>query len=190
MVSAQSPITVSATTDTQEVSAWLASLDQRFSAEESKMIQQAYALASQLYAEQVGLTGLPLIQHAVGTAAILMQMNMDAETIAAAILHAVPDYQNDSQEMLQSQFGNSIASLVEGIARMEKIQEFSEIGGMHDARQNNPNQAQQIESLRKMLLAMVQDIRVVLIKLAERTQTLRHLSKLAPALQQRIARET
>lgn len=190
MVSAQSPIAVSATTDAQEVSVWLASLDQRFSAEESKLIQQAYALASQLYSAQVGLTGLPLIQHAVGTAAILMQMNMDAETIAAAILHAVPDYQSDSQEMLQSQFGNSIASLVEGIARMEKIQEFSEIGGMHDARQNNPNQAQQIESLRKMLLAMVQDIRVVLIKLAERTQTLRHLSKLAPALQQRIARET
>lgn len=190
MVSAQSSITVSATSDAHEVAAWLVSLDQRFSADESKILKQACALGSQLYAGQVALSGTPLLQHALGTAAILMHMNMDAETIAAAILHAIPDYRNDSQEMLQEHFGSSIAGLVEGIARMEKIQEFSEIGGMHDARQSNPNKAQQIESLRKMLLAMVQDIRVVLIKLAERTQTLRHLSKLAPELQQRIARET
>lgn len=185
-----SPIPTPAAADADDTSAWLASLDQRFSAEESGTIHQAYALASQLYAKKVELTGTPLLEHAVGTAAILMSMNMDAETIAAAILYAVPDFQDDWQEMLEAQFGTSVAGLIEGIARMEKIQEFSEIGGMHDTRQSNPNQAQQIESLRKMLLAMVQDIRVVLIKLAERTQTLRHLSKLEPALQQRIARET
>ncbi|MEK9825009.1 MAG: RelA/SpoT family protein, partial [Methylotenera sp.] len=190
MVSAQTSINISADTDSQTLSDWLASLALRFSPEESKLIQQAYALAAKDYSTQVELTGSPLLLHAVGTAAILMNMNMDAETIAAAILHAVPDYEQDWQELLETKFGSSIAGLVEGIARMEQIQEFSEIGGMHEAAQNNPNQAQQVESLRKMLLAMVQDIRVVLIKLAERTQTLRSLSNAAPELQQRIARET
>jgi GTP pyrophosphokinase len=190
MVSAQSPHTISDATDKQALSDWLASLDQKFSPEDLKIIHQAYQYAAQQYAGALELTGSPLLQHAIGAAVILMNMNMDAETIAAAILHAVPDYQQDWQEQLETQFGSSIAGLVEGIARMEQIQEFSEIGGMHESTQNNPNQAQQVESLRKMLLAMVQDIRVVLIKLAERTQTLRSLSNAEPELQQRIARET
>lgn len=130
------------------------------------------------------------MQHALGAAAILMGMNMDSETIAAAILHAVPDYMEDWQETLQGRFGANIARLVEGISRMEQIQEFSEMESLHASEGEKGDQAQQIESLRQMLLAMVEDIRVVLIKLAERTQTMRSLSGADEAQQKQIARET
>jgi GTP pyrophosphokinase len=147
-------------------------------------------LAVPLYSGHVELTGAPLLQHALGAATILIDMNMDAETIAATILHAVPEYMEDWRATLETRFGANIAGLVEGISRMEQIQEFSEIGGQQDPARKNSDQAQQIESLRKMLLAMVQDIRVVLIKLAERTQTLRHLSGASPTLQKQIAQES
>lgn len=130
------------------------------------------------------------MQHALGAATILIDMNMDTETIAATILHAVPEYLGDWRATLETRFGANIAGLVDGISRMEQIQEFSEVEGLHDPSRKNDDHAQQIESLRKMLLAMVQDIRVVLIKLAERTQTLRSLSGASPEQQKQIARES
>jgi len=102
----------------------------------------------------------------------------------------VPEYLADWREVLESRFGTNITGLVEGISRMEQIQEFSEIEGLQNPDRKNGDHAQQIESLRKMLLAMVQDIRVVLIKLAERTQTLRRLSGASPDQQRQIAQES
>ena len=92
-------------------------------------------------------------------------------------------------EKIESDFGANVKMLVEGISRMEQIEQFSEMPGLH-RRNNRDEAAQQIESLRKMLLAMVQDIRVVLIKLAERTQTMRHLSGASAEQQKLVAQQT
>lgn len=169
--------------------AWLNELTTQFTPDEIEQLRQACALAAPLYGTQHTLTGTSLLQHAMGAASILIGMRMDAETIAATLLHAVPEYLDDWQMQIQSQFGANVAGLVEGISRMEQIRQFSEIEQLH-ALDHAGDQAQQIESLRQMLLAMVQDIRVVLIKLAERTQTLRHLKGASPEQQLRIARET
>ncbi|MDP3608965.1 MAG: bifunctional (p)ppGpp synthetase/guanosine-3',5'-bis(diphosphate) 3'-pyrophosphohydrolase [Methylophilus sp.] len=174
---------------TSNIAAWLASLSQRFSEADIALIQRACNTAESLYEDNTDLTGVPLLQHAVGAATILIEMNMDAETIAATMLYAAPEYLYDWQLTLEASFGSHIVGLVEGISRMEQIQALSEIEGLHQADRKHDDHAQQVEGLRKMLLAMVQDIRVVLIKLAERTQTLRQLSGANPALQRQIAQE-
>ncbi len=168
--------------------AWLDALAQSFAPADVELIRRACELAGPLYDGQFELTGTPLLQHALGAATILAGMNMDHETIAAAILHAVPEYLDDWAERVEQDFGSNVKVLVEGIARMEHIQQFSEIRAA--GKKDKDDQAQQIESLRKMLLAMVQDIRVVLIKLAERTQTLRCLSGAEASQQKLIAQQT
>jgi GTP pyrophosphokinase len=176
--------------DAGNIQSWLDSLPGNFAPAEIEVIRHACELAAPLYAGQAELTGAALLQHALGAASILAGMNMDFETVAAAILHAVPEYEDDWAETLKTGFGANICGLVEGISRMEQIQEFSEIEGLHGKEKKKGDHVQQIESLRKMLLAMVEDIRVVLIKLAERTQTMRCLSGASADQQQRIARET
>ncbi len=173
-----------------DMSAWLAALNSVFPTVEVARIRFAVEFAAPLYADKVELTGTPLLQHALGTAKILLGMNMDANVICASILHAVPDYLNEWAEILGAKFGDTIQGLVAGIFRLEQIQQFSEMSHTLDSDRKNGDHAQQIESLRKMLLAMAQDIRVVLIKLAERTQTLRYLSGAEPAQQKLIAHET
>lgn len=163
---------------------------QRFSPPEIESIRHACELARSLYAAHVELTGAPLLQHALGAATILIDMNMDAETIVATILHAVPEYLDDWRTIVETRFGANVAGLVDGISRMEQIQAFSETEELHEPDRKNGDHTIQIESLRKMLLAMVEDIRVVLIKLAERTQTLRRLSGASASQQQRIAQES
>ena len=190
MVSVHNKLTSSSGTDAGDIQTWLASLPSSFAPSEIEIIQRACELVAPLYAGQLELTGAPLLQHALGAASILAGMNMDIETVVAAILHAVPEYLDDWTEVVKTHFGISVYGLVEGISRMEQIQEFSEIDGLHGKEKKKGDHDQQIESLRKMLLAMVEDIRVVLIKLAERTQTMRCLSGATAELQQRIARET
>ena len=190
MISVNHPTSALLASNESDASSWIESSAKRFSPSESELIRHAYDLAAPLYFGHAELTGAPLLEHALGAATILIDMNMDAETIVATILHAVPEYLSDWRATLQPRFGGSITGLVEGISRMEQIQEFSEIEGLHDPNRKNDDHAQQIESLRKMLLAMVEDIRVVLIKLAERTQTLRRLSGASPEQQKRIAQES
>jgi GTP pyrophosphokinase len=172
----------------ENIRTWLDARSSTFAPAEIDVIRRACVLAEPLYDGQLELTGTPLIQHAFGAAAILVNMHMDHETIAAAILHAVPEYLDDWAEILAKDFGANVKMLVEGISRMEQIQQFSEMPSLN--KRNKDEAAQQIESLRKMLLAMVQDIRVVLIKLAERTQTLRCLSGASADQQQLIAQQT
>ncbi|MBI5430468.1 MAG: bifunctional (p)ppGpp synthetase/guanosine-3',5'-bis(diphosphate) 3'-pyrophosphohydrolase [Nitrosomonadales bacterium] len=168
----------------------LDALAANFAPAEGALIRRACELAEPLYAGQVELTGTPLLQHAFGAAAILVGMHMDHETIAATLLHAAPDYLDDWPEKIEKDFGHNVKMLVDGISRMEHIRQFSEMPSQHKKGKDKDDAAQQIESLRKMLLAMVQDIRVVLIKLAERTQTLRYLSGADKDQQKLIARET
>lgn len=173
-----------------DLKTWLESLSKNFAPAEVDVIGHACEFVAPLYAGHVEVTGMPLLQHALGTAVILAGMNMDYETVAAAVLHAVPEHLESWTEKLASSFGANISSLVLGMSRMEQIQDFSEMQGLHKPEKNKGDHAQQIESLRKMLLAMVEDIRVVLIKLAERTQTMRNLSGASEENQKLVARET
>jgi GTP pyrophosphokinase len=172
----------------QDTVSWLAALPPAFAPAEIDVIRRACELTEALYAGKTELTGTPLLQHALGTATILLGMNMDSETIAATILHAVPEYLDNWDEVIETDFGKNIKVLVEGISRLEQIQHL-DTTRQHREQQKGEH-ALQIESLRKMLLAMVQDIRVVLIKLAERTHTLRCLSGASMEQQRLIAAQT
>ncbi len=171
------------------VQAWIASLSKNLTATEVEVIRRACTFVEPLYADSIEITGTPLLQHALGTASILASMHMDVETLAAAILHAVPEHLENWMEKLATEFSANIVVLVLGISRMEQIQDFSETSALHKPEKNKGDHAQQIESLRKMLLAMVEDIRVVLIKLAERTHTMHCLSGASEENQKLIAHE-
>ena len=186
MVSVQHHFPPLAGEDSAGIQHWLAALSTVYSPVEISLIRAACEFAAPLYHGQTEATGTPLLRHALGSASILIGMRLDHETIAATALHAVPDYLDGWAEALNARFGRNVTALVDGISRVERIRLFSE---MRSA-QSKDEAAQQIESLRKMLLAMVEDIRVVLIKLAERTQTLRNLSGTNPEQQKQIAQET
>lgn len=190
MVSVTHPPLSSAVQDGTNIQLWLNSLPKPFAPADAGVIIRAWELAAPLYAGKTGLTGVPLMQHALGAASILAGMNMDCETIAATILHAAPEYMDGCEETLKARFSVTVNNLVDGISRMERIQEFSETESLHEKEKKKGDYNQQIESLRKMLLAMVEDIRVVLIKLAERTQTMRSLGGAGADMQKLVARET
>ena len=156
---------------------WIESISKAFKPAEIDAISRALSLARSIYDDT-------LMLHAEGTASTLTGMNMDFETIIAALLHAAPEHLPNWQEKIAADFGGNIAALVEGIMRMEQIRVRMSTSV------EGEDQARQTESLRKMLLAMVSDIRVVLIKLAERTQTMRSLSIRPPEQQRLIAGET
>ncbi len=188
MVSVQHHFPPLASQDSADIQLWLEALTDVFEAGEISLIRQACEFAAPLYHGQTDVTGKPLLQHALGSASILIGLNMDHETIAATALHAVPDHLADWREVLTARFGRSVTRLVEGISDMERLRQFSEVRETAFADKNETSQ--QVEGLRKMLLAMVEDIRVVLIKLAERTQTMRSLSGASPETQRHIAHET
>lgn len=188
MVSIQHQFPPLAGQDSADIQRWLAALSPVFAPAEIDVIRNACEFAAPLYQGKCDITGTPLLQHALGSASILLGLHMDHETIAATALHAVPNYLDDWSEILTERFGRNVTGLVEGISRMEQIRQFSEVRS--PANKGKEETAEQIESLRKMLLAMVEDIRVVLIKLAERTQTLRNLSGSSPEQQIQIAQET
>jgi GTP pyrophosphokinase len=187
MVSIQHQFPPLAGEDSADIQNWLAALSDVFAPAEIELIRQACEFAAPLYHGKTVVTGTPLLQHALGSASILIGLNMDHETIAATALHAVPELLDDWNGVLTERFGRNVTAMVDGISRMEQIRQFSEV---RSAEKDQEAQAQQIESLRKMLLAMVEDIRVVLIKLAERTQTLRTLSGASPEQQKQVAQET
>ena len=189
MVSVRHKLPSLASKGYENTQSWLDALSKTFAPAEVDVIRHACELAEPLYDGHLEPTGVPLLQHALGTASILVGMNMDFEAIAATILHAVPEYLDDWGQTLETRFGTNVRKLVEGISRMEQIQQFSEMHSPHKGKKEKGDNIQQIESLRKMLLAMVEDIRVVLIKLAERTQTLRCLSGASEEQQKLIAQE-
>ncbi len=188
MVSVQHHFPPLASQDGADIQRWLAALSDVYAPTEIEVIRRACEFAAPLYEGKHEITGTPLLQHALGSASILIGLHMDHETIAATALHAVPNFLDDWREVLTERFGRNVTTLVHGISRMEQIRQFNE--ARNPAAKNKDEAAQQVEGLRQMLLAMVEDIRVVLIKLAERTQTLRNLGG-APAEQQLlIAQET
>jgi len=143
---------------------------------DTALIQRAYEFAKRAHEDQKRSSGEPYIIHPLQTAYTLSQMNLDDTTIAAALLHDVADDTSITAEEIKQEFGKEIAFLVEGVTKLGKIK----YRGVE----------RQIENLRKMFFAMAEDIRVVLIKLADRLHNMETLEHLPERKQKRIARET
>ncbi|HYA36997.1 MAG TPA: bifunctional (p)ppGpp synthetase/guanosine-3',5'-bis(diphosphate) 3'-pyrophosphohydrolase, partial [Candidatus Methylomirabilis sp.] len=163
---------------------WLASVAAGRPAAEIDLLRRAVATALQAHAGQRRVSGEPYVQHSLAVAQILAGLGLDHETLAAAILHDVVEDTGVALEDLKRDFGARITGLVDGVTKMKVIQEFqSEPSGSR-------RESAQAESLRKMLLAMAEDVRVVFIKLADRLHNMRTLSAMPEEKQIRIARET
>jgi GTP pyrophosphokinase len=141
-----------------------------------ELIKKAYLFAQAAHQSQFRRSGEPYIQHSLATADTLIEMKLDSSTIAAGLLHDVVDDTGVPLEQIKKEFGKEIAKLVEGVTKLGKIK--------------YRGAERQIENLRKMFLAMAEDIRVVLIKLSDRLHNMKTLSVLPPEKQQRIALET
>lgn len=139
--------------------------------------QRAFVVARDAHSGQMRSSGDPYITHPVAVAGILADMRLDHETVMAALLHDVIEDTHHSKEDLSEEFGQTVGELVEGVSKLEKIHFSSK-------------QEAQAENFRKMMMAMVEDIRVILIKLADRTHNMRTLGSLRPDKRRRIARET
>ena len=150
-------------------------------------IERALAFIAPLYGERLLGTGEPIRDHAIGTAQILAGLRLDADTRVAGLLFAAPEYLSEAHGRLVAQFGPAVAGLVAGIARLNQLRVVTRTATAEPA---GPKQQAQSEVLRKMLLAMVEDIRVVLLRLASRTQTLRFLTRADDAVRRPVARET
>ncbi|MBQ8667745.1 MAG: bifunctional (p)ppGpp synthetase/guanosine-3',5'-bis(diphosphate) 3'-pyrophosphohydrolase [Lachnospiraceae bacterium] len=142
------------------------------------LIEKAYNLASMAHKNQLRKSGEPYIIHPLSVAIILAELQLDKETIVSGILHDVVEDTVITDEELRDQFGNYVALIVDGVTKLEKI------------RYNGDKLEYQAENLRKMFLAMAKDIRVIMVKLADRLHNMRTLQYQPPERQVEIARET
>ena len=141
------------------------------------LLKQAYVVSRDAHEGQMRSSGEPYITHPVAVALNLAKMNLDHETLMAALLHDVIEDTKTTKDELAELFGSTVAELVEGVSKLDKLK-------------FDNKEEMQAENFRKMVLAMVQDIRVILIKLADRTHNMRTLGALRPEKRRRIARET
>lgn len=149
-----------------------------YQADESiNLVKKAYYFAENAHRGQLRVSGDEYIQHPLGVAKILADLQIDAITICAAFLHDVVEDTEVTLEGLEKIFGKEIAMLVDGVTKLNRIEYKSK-------------EEQQLENYRKMFLAMAKDIRVVLIKLADRLHNMRTLKYMTPQKQQEISRET
>jgi guanosine-3',5'-bis(diphosphate) 3'-pyrophosphohydrolase len=146
-------------------------------AEQSALLRRAWAVGAAAHAGQSRRSGEPYITHPVAVATVLAEQRVDVETLIAAILHDTLEDTPLSRESIVSEFGETVADLVDGVTKLDKLQ-FAD------------RQEAAAESFRKMLLAMARDLRVILIKLADRLHNMRTLSAQTPEARERIARET
>ena len=140
-------------------------------------IQDAYELANEAHKGQKRLTGEAYITHPVAVAGILADLHLDGQTVCAALLHDVIEDTPTAKDEILARFGREVAELVDGVSKLDKVQFKS-------------RKEAQAESFRKMILAMVRDIRVIMVKLADRTHNMRTLGAMPPAKRRRIALET
>ncbi|KDM90681.1 bifunctional GTP diphosphokinase/guanosine-3',5'-bis pyrophosphate 3'-pyrophosphohydrolase [Photobacterium galatheae] len=140
-------------------------------------LRQAYLVARDAHEGQTRSSGEPYIIHPIAVARILAEMRLDFETLMAALLHDVIEDTDVTKDDLDSRFGSTVAELVDGVSKLDKLK-------FRDRKEA------QAENFRKMIMAMANDIRVILIKLADRTHNMRTLGALRPDKRRRIARET
>ena len=152
--------------------------------EEIQIIRDAYEFANTAHTGQTRLSGEPYMEHPLKTSLFLAELQMDSTTLAAALLHDVVEDCDVKLEDLNKKFGPEITKLVDGVTKLHKIDSVNTAGLSYT--QSN----RQAESLRKMLVAMAQDIRVVLIKLADRLHNLRTLDVHPKDKRESIAKET
>src|SRR5262249_8078529 len=140
-------------------------------------VRRAYEFGAGQHKGQKRDSGEPYIFHPLAVARILAEMRLDATTLIAAILHDVIEDTGIAKEELAKQFGSAVAGLVDRVSKFQKVE------GMSRAEM-------QAESFRKLLMAMTHDLRVILVKLADRLHNLRTLGAMEPAKRRRTARET
>src|SRR5437868_4919393 len=151
-------------------------------------IRRAYAFAAEAHAPQLRESGEPYINHPLAVAETLASIHMDTATIVAALLHDVTEDCAVPLTELESRFGREVARLVDGVTKLDKMQ-FLHVEG-DESRPKLDGQDLWAENMRKMFLAMAEDIRVVLIKLADRLHNMRTLQFRPPAKRRRVAQET
>ncbi|KPF49558.1 guanosine-3',5'-bis(diphosphate) 3'-pyrophosphohydrolase [beta proteobacterium AAP121] len=144
---------------------------------ELKQVREAYKFADAAHLGQYRASGLPYITHPIAVAGLCADWKLDAQAIMAALMHDTIEDQGVTKTELIEKFGAPTADLVDGLTKLDKLQ-------------FNTREESQAESFRKMLLAMARDVRVILIKLADRMHNMRTMGAMAPNKRQRIARET
>ena len=161
----------------------LQQMPETLSPNDRELIERAYELAEVAHSGQKRASGEPYIQHSLTVAQILADLRLDSATIAAGLLHDVVEDSVVTIEDLRQDFGDEVTSLVDGVTKLSQIDKLSQMThrGLQD---------EEAESLRKMFLAMADDVRVVLIKLADRLHNMRTLESLSQEQQRRIAEET
>ncbi len=151
------------------------------------MIEKAYRIAYEAHKNQVRKSGEPYIIHPLCVAIILADLELDKETLVAGLLHDVVEDTIMTEEEITKEFGSDVALLVDGVTKLQQLQLS---GGTQAHSGDTDRMEMQAENLRKMFLAMAKDIRVIMIKLADRLHNMRTLKHMPPEKQQRIARET
>jgi guanosine-3',5'-bis(diphosphate) 3'-pyrophosphohydrolase len=142
-----------------------------------KRIREAYRLSDEAHLGQFRTSGEPYISHPIAVAEILAGWKLDADSLMAALLHDVIEDSAVPKQLLAERFGTQVADIVDGLSKLERVEFASK-------------EHQQAESFRKMLLAMARDVRVILIKLADRLHNMQTLGAVPPDKQRRVARET
>ena len=142
-----------------------------------KGLEAAYQTAAEAHAGQHRLSGEPFIEHPLAVALILADLRLDTTTLEAGLLHDTVEDTAVSLDTIRGEFGDDVAEIVDGLTKLDKLQ-------------FQTRELAQAENVRKMIVAMAGDIRVLLIKLADRLHNMRTLSALAPAKQRRVATET
>jgi RelA/SpoT family (p)ppGpp synthetase len=152
-------------------------LDGYLDAKEIALVRDAYRFSDQAHLGQFRSSGSPYISHPISVAEICAGWKLDVDAIRAALLHDVMEDQDIAKQELLEKFGSEVAELVDGLSKLDRLEFASKA-------------QQQAESFRKMLLAMARDIRVILIKLADRLHNMRTLDAVNPDKKRRVARET
>lgn len=167
----------SSNTNINDAEELFAKIEAYLTQEQTAFVRQAYELAAEAHSAQVRKSGEPYIIHPIGVVGILVGLQMDDKTLAAAFLHDVVEDTDYTLEDIKERFGVVVANLVDGVTKLGKIEYISK-------------EDRQIENYRKMFLAMARDIRVVLIKLADRLHNMRTMKYMPVYKQQSISRET
>ena len=183
----------------ENVPLWLDSISVGHSEKELEMIHKAALYAIDCHQGQVRRSGEAYVNHTFAVAAIVHELGLDYEAIIAALLHDSVEDTDITLEDLQREFGDSVAQMVNGVTKMEGIQEFAEDehavelnedGSIPILHKQQNQERNRIESLRKMMLAMVEDVRVVLIKLSDRLHNMRTMEHMPAHKQVAKSRET